>query len=72
MSNIYITTKCSDGCLVEFENISHHGYGPNIPGIGGEDYIQLEIDNDTGMVIGWKPLTIESFKEACGIKDDEE
>jgi hypothetical protein len=56
-------------CVAEFQGIEHDGYVPDIPAIGEYgDYIRLEIDNETGKIIGWEPLTTESFKEACGIK----
>lgn len=72
MSSLYVTAKCSDCCVVEFDDINHHGYVPYIPGIGNGDYIHLEIDNETGKIVGWKPLTVASFKEACGIEDEED
>lgn len=40
----------------------HDGYVPNIPAIGGGDYFEMEIDNDTGKIMGWTPLTPEKIK----------
>ena len=68
MSNrvLRISAKCSDLCftMVPHLNIDHDGYAPHIEGIGGGDYIDLEIDLDTGKVIGLKPITDEELKIA--------
>ena len=64
MAIVTIAGKCSDLCFTSFLGIHHHGYVPNIPGIGGGDYIEIEIENETGKIVGWKPLTIETYKEA--------
>lgn len=69
MSNIYITAKCSDLFGLEFEYVLYTGYVPRGIGIGGGDFIKLEIDNETGKIIGWKPLTIESLKNFRIIKE---
>lgn len=63
-----ISCKCSDSF---FASARIHGikvtYGPNyVPrnlGIGGGDYIKLEIDLDTGQIIDWKPIDNETLEE---------
>lgn len=72
MSKVFISAKCSDLCFMEFEGIEHDGYVPDIPALGGGDYVALEIDNETGVIQGWKPLTKKSFKEAIGNEDEDE
>lgn len=37
------------------------GYVPRISGLGGGDYIRLSIENETGKIIGWKPITEEDL-----------
>lgn len=68
MSNrvLRISAKCSDLCFASVPHlgIDHDGYAPHIDGIGGGDYIDLEIDLDTGKVIGLKPITDEQLKIA--------
>lgn len=72
MSILYINAKCSDLCYAEFEGIEHNGFVPDIVALEGGDYLGLKIDNETGQIINWKPLTVASFKEACGIEEDDE
>ena len=48
------------------EILDHHGYMPHI-GIFGGDQTELEIDNETGQIIGWKPITQEDLE---GLKED--
>jgi hypothetical protein len=53
-----IQAKCSDLCNVgytndKFEEFSHDGYVPEGIGIGGGDYIEIEIDVETGKVRNW-------------------
>lgn len=52
-----INAKCSDMCQVILSDdnddiVEVNGYVPNIKGIGGGDYIEIEIDLDTDKVIG--------------------
>lgn len=62
---ISIGGKVSDlSYLVAKEaGVDHDGYVPYIKGIGGGDYIEIEIDNDTGKIVGWVPLTVEELRE---------
>ena len=60
--SISINAKCSDLCFSELraENgaivAEHNGYVPRfLPGNGG-DYVNLEIDLETGTILNWKKL----------------
>ena len=47
--------KCSDRFYLKFPNGKEYwGYVPLEIGIGGSDYIELEIDIETGQIIGWQ------------------
>jgi len=65
---IYFSGKCSDmsTLVIEDDNgdrlLYYDGYVPNIPAIGGGDYFEMEIDNETGKIMGWTPLTPEKIK----------
>lgn len=68
IETIHIQAKHDDRYSVTFEtydgkNIDHDGYGLRIDGVGGGDYINLHIDNATGKIIGWVPLTDEAVEE---------
>lgn len=41
----------------------HDGYGLYIDGLGGGDYLRITIDNATGKIEGWVPLTEEQLEE---------
>lgn len=65
-----ITAKCSDMCdarLIDADGnvISRrNGYPPTA--VGGGDYIRIEIDAQTGQIVGWKPL------DETALNDEEE
>lgn len=56
------TAKCSDlfsGQITDedFNTIKEYdGYVPKDLGIGGGDYLEMEIDLQTGQIINWKPI----------------
>lgn len=58
-----VSGKVSDMCTVGLYGaggkhiLTHNGYVPRDLGIGGGDYIELEIDTDTGKILNWQPLT---------------
>ncbi len=58
--------KCSDMCFVSVDDVDgttiheEDGYAPYIAGLCGGDYIEFEIDTETGKVIGWDK---EAFQE---------
>lgn len=63
IKTVYVNAKCSDCCYISLEDKNglsleeHQGYVLNIPGLGGGDYIELEIDNETGVIKNWVPIT---------------
>jgi hypothetical protein len=63
-----ISAKCNDLCFTEFNsdelNIEKDGYVPKNLGIGGGDFVDLEIDVETGQILNWKALTNEDIQEA--------
>lgn len=67
---ISFSGKCSDCFQIRYPNGKEHlGYVPFEIGIGGGDYIELEIDVETGKVVGWeerfanKILSLQSDEE---------
>lgn len=66
---IQISAKCSDLCHARIPHLNYDedGYVPSIEGIGGGNYIRMEIDLDTGKVIGYTPMTDEQLKDALEI-----
>jgi hypothetical protein len=50
----------------------YEGYVPRImPGEHCGDYVDLEIDIDTGMILNWKKLTSEDIEEFINVKSEE-
>ncbi len=53
-----IKAKCDDRCTEEYivdgvTKAVHNGYPLGIGGISGGDYIDFEIDLDTGKIVNW-------------------
>ena len=69
MRTIKVQAKCSDCCFVQYFNSDTEvskdkdGYVPSGLGFGGGDYIEITIDVDTGMVVGFPILTEEEVLE---------
>ena len=68
---IKLNAKCSDMCWYELEDADgnqladHDGYVPSwMPGQHFGDYIELEIDRETGMIKNWKRPTDKALKDA--------
>jgi hypothetical protein len=40
------------------------GYVPYFRGIGGDDYVEIEVDLTTGKLMGFTPMTDEEAKAA--------
>jgi hypothetical protein len=64
MGILSISVKCSDLCYTEYKDKNGNvtetdGYVPRKIGIGGGDYVNLEIDMETGQIQNWKPVTDE-------------
>jgi hypothetical protein len=64
IKTVSLNAKCSDLCFMSLKNdtgatlIGHGGYVPGFfPGKHGGDYIELEIDMDTGKILNWNPTT---------------
>ena len=73
MPYISISAKCSDVFDMSLHNDTgsqhgedYDGYVPSGIGVGGGDYLELEIDIETGKIRGWKPLTVSQVLEAMG------
>jgi hypothetical protein len=59
MRKLIITAKCSDLCQTIYvvdgtTKAKHDGYPLEIEGLSSGDYINLEIDLDTGLIVNWK------------------
>lgn len=56
-----ISGKCSDMFSANYSDddgcVEYDGYVPRNLGIGGGDYIELNIDMETGLILNWKPKT---------------
>ena len=66
---IQLMAKCSDCCSIilirDGEKIAEHdGYVPNF--LGGGDYIELDINAETGQILNWKPPTLEQIANFSG------
>lgn len=69
MLKLKVSAKCSDLCWVEAADGDQFlgersDYVPEGLGIGGGDYIELEINAATGQILNWTPLDAETIKEA--------
>jgi len=62
IKTIYISGKVADRCNAELydENdnslLEHQGYVPDFMPGGGGDYLQFEIDNETGKILNWESI----------------
>ena len=58
---IALNAKCSDRCFASVYHLSieRDGYVPNITGVGGGDYIEIDVCLDCGLLQGFEPLTDE-------------
>ena len=61
-----VSAKCSDLCCIDMydENgnqiYEHVGYVPDfMPGQHFGDYVQLDIDIDTGVILNWQPNQVK-------------
>jgi hypothetical protein len=65
---VSLSAKCSDMCYTTIidqegnEILEGDGYVPNIKGIGGGDYLSIKVDNATGKIVGWVPVTEDDIK----------
>jgi hypothetical protein len=69
MGTLSISAKTSDLCCTTFtdkdgKETETDGYVPYNIGIGGGDYVDLEIDMKTGQIQNWKPVSDAQVKAA--------
>jgi hypothetical protein len=62
------SAKCSDCFSGSLGDIDYNGYVPDDLGIGGEDYMEIDLCLDCGQVQGTWPLPL-SKKEQLNDKD---
>lgn len=68
LAKIIISAKCSDCCFTDLIDetgnsiITRDGYVPSFMPDGGGDYVELDIDPDTGRILNWT-ATKESIEE---------
>jgi hypothetical protein len=76
VKTISVTAKASDAQYWGFFDhkderlLSFNGYAPSFKGLAEGDYIQFQIDNETGKIIGWVPLEDDSFDRLIEEKTD--
>jgi hypothetical protein len=62
MRTLRISAKCSDLFYAELDGKEHDGYVPDwMPGEHYGDYVELDIDIDTGKILNWKTPTKEEL-----------
>lgn len=71
VKTVYVTAKCSDSCHVLFldkdekEIGERDNYVPKwMPGEHYGDYVELEIDIATGLILNWKKPSQKALKES--------
>ena len=75
MGILSISAKSSDLNSIQFKDkngkvtkSNDYAYVPEGLGIGGGDYVEMDIDTETGQILNWKPVSdakvIEAIKEA--------
>ena len=70
VNRMYISAKCSDLCYAELQDskgnkvAEHDGYVPALmPEKHYGDYVELEIDLETGTILNWKRPSIKTVEE---------
>lgn len=64
MKTIKISAKCSDMFNAQYDGKSYSGYVPDwMPGEHYGDYVNLEIDLETGKILDWKKPTKTQLDE---------
>jgi hypothetical protein len=54
--------KHDDRAVLSVDDIESVGYLPRVNSVLGGDETSLNIDNETGTIIGWTPIKIEDDK----------
>jgi hypothetical protein len=62
MAIVTLYLKHNDRAVFDFEDFNLDGYLPAV-GILGGDSTTLKIDNETGQIIGWKPILSDQLRE---------
>lgn len=68
VKTVKIVIKLYDDCHTTlYDNqhnkmFDHYGSAFVIPGLCGDGYINATIDNTTGRIIGWKPISEEKLE----------
>lgn len=60
---VSISAKCGDLFILSFGGFEYRDYVPKGMGIGGGDYIKLDIDLKTGKIIGWNADEVQQVIE---------
>jgi len=67
IKTVRLGAKASDMFDIEFISAKYRksgdGYAPDIKGLCGGDYLDVEIDNATGKIVGWVPIEAEEVDE---------
>lgn len=69
LKSVFVYAHASDSQSYSFvgenrEEIAQHtGYAPFIKNLCGGDDVDFEIDNATGKIIGWVPITDDQLEE---------
>ena len=66
--------KCSDLSFTSVPHLKYEndGYAPHIPGLGGGDYIEVQVCLNCGLLQGFKaPYSDEDLKTTLEIEDEE-
>lgn len=63
MKTFEFTAKCSDMFDAATNMGYYDGYVPYNLGIGGGDYISIQVDIETGRIIGWNKEAVIKFME---------
>ncbi len=76
MTTIQFTAKCSDmfGARLREDGKfvgEHNGYVPRFMGLGGDDYVEMEIDIDTGKILDWKKPTKAQLQKTFTVPEGE-
>jgi len=68
MAKLIISAKCSDLCFAQLQDkegkvlAESDGYVPDfMPGNHYGDYVELEIDTETGLILNWKKPTTKTM-----------
>lgn len=69
MRILSVSAKCSDLCFTSYSDkdgkeTESDGYVPRNIGIGGGDYVDIDIDMKTGQILNWKAVSDAQVKAA--------